>query len=362
MSLRTDPSADDGRTSKNRQWSVQDLAGQLESYIKAQTGHQVVISDLRRFSAGLSWVTFGFAAKITSDASVEVLDLILRLGDPNGLLAPYTARPEFLVLTALADRPSLPLPHAYWYSDDQSILGAPFLITRLVPGDTPLPPWGGGEAPPSIAKDSALTADFVDALVAIHTFEWCHSPIAALSDGVSETNATQREIQRWVKRMERKGDQSTNAAMHYAARWLMAHAPVAPKVCVLHGDYRVGNFLQQTGRITAILDWELTHLGDPHEDLAWAGARTWGGSATTIGGLFDRAEFYRRYEEKTELKIDIDAIRYHEVLAQFKVAAMLIGAMNHIEEKRAQDIRMAVMSLQLAPTLTGLFGMMKAAS
>ncbi len=53
-----------------------------------------------------------------------------------------------------------------------------------------------------------------------------------------------------------------------ADRWLQDNCPQPPRRTIVHGDYRIGNFIEDKGRITAILDWELTHLGDPHEDLA----------------------------------------------------------------------------------------------
>jgi aminoglycoside phosphotransferase (APT) family kinase protein len=142
--------------------------------------------------------------------------------------------------------------------------------------------------------------------------------------------------------------------MHYAMRWLQAHAPVAQRITVVHGDYRVGNFLQHEGRITAILDWELVHLGDPHEDLAWAGLRTFAAGTTRIGGLIDREEFYRRWEARTGLKVNLAAVRYYEVLVQFKMAAMLMGAMIRVQTGRSRDVRMAAMGFQLTSTLMEL--------
>jgi aminoglycoside phosphotransferase (APT) family kinase protein len=78
-------------------------------------------------------------------------------------------------------------------------------------------------------------------------------------------------------------------------RWLDANAPVSDRITVVHGDYRVGNFLRQGGRITAILDWELVHLGDPHEDLAWAGLRAFSPGSRRVGGLIDLDVFHSRY-------------------------------------------------------------------
>ena len=57
--------------------------------------------------------------------------------------------------------------------------------------------------------------------------------------------------------------------LEWAAIWLSEHAPGALSSGIVHGDFRIGNFLVDEGHITAILDWELVRLGDPVEDLGW---------------------------------------------------------------------------------------------
>lgn len=301
----------------------------------------------------MSWITIGLTARIGKAAgSEEVRELILRIGDPGGLLAPYSAEPEFLALTSLADAPGLPLPRAYAYSDDSSILGAPFIVTQRVDGDTPMP-WKGSDGGRSEAEARSLGNDFADALGAIHAFDWSHSPLAALSRNVAPAEVAAHQARFWA---EHAGlpEGSGGPQMHYAMRWLEACAPVADRITVVHGDYRVGNFLQSGGRITAILDWELVHLGDPHEDLAYAGLRAFAAGTTRIGGLIGRDDFYDRYRARTGFEIRPEVIRYYEVLVQFKLAAMLMEAVRRIETNRARDVRMAAMGFQLAPTLLEL--------
>ena len=65
----------------------------------------------------------------------------------------------------------------------------------------------------------------------------------------------------------------------------------------VHGDYRTGNFLESGGRITAILDWELVHLGDPLEDLGWVCMRSFRGRSPYMCHLIERPRLYERYEE-----------------------------------------------------------------
>ncbi|MDR7093098.1 phosphotransferase family protein [Hydrogenophaga laconesensis] len=329
-----------------------ELAARLQSWLSDRWQKPVAVVDMHRFPAGMSWVTIGFVAASLGEPPLE---LILRVGDPGGLFSPYSSRPEYEALAALASVPGLPIPKAYEHSDDPGILGAPFVITQRVPGDTPTP-WGGAHERGE-AVNRSLGRDFADALGAIHAFDWTNTPLAAWvddSDGTITPQTTALHETRHWTRHARLGLGPTPPQMHYAMHWLEANAPEAERITIVHGDYRVGNFLQQDGRITAILDWELVHLGDPHADLAWAGLRTFAAGTTRIGGLIERDEFYRRWEARTGLRVRPEKVRYYEVMVQFKMASMLMGAMIRVQAGRSRDVRMAAMGFQLTSTLMEL--------
>lgn len=332
-----------------------ELPALLQSFLTEAWRAPVEVSAWRRFPSGMSWVTIGFTATVRGESR----HLILRLGDPGGLFGPYRTEPEYVALTTLAAVPGLPIPRALFRCDDTSVLGAPFVITTRVDGDAPTP-WNGAAARDEIER-VALAAAFSDVLGALHAFEWRCTPLAAWAQGLTPQDAAVRETRRWAQECGYP-PATLPPAMHYAMRWLEAHAPVAERIVVVHGDYRVGNFLRQGGQITAILDWELVHLGDPHEDLAWAGLRAFSPGSKRVGGLVDREEFHRRYSARSGLTVDPAKLSYYEVLMQFKSAAMLLGAMRRVQSGRARDVRMAAMSFQLAPTMMEMLRLMEAAS
>jgi aminoglycoside phosphotransferase (APT) family kinase protein len=329
-----------------------ELPARLQSWLSQRWGKPVEVAGLRRFPAGMSWVTIGFSAASPGEPPLE---LILRVGDPGGLFSPYSSRPEYEALSALNNVPGLPIPKAYEHSDDPRILGAPFVITQRVAGDTPTP-WVGADERGEAANRS-LGHDFADALGAIHAFDWSATPLAAWVQGregaITPRTTALHETRHWSRHAQ-LGQGPTPPQMHYAMRWLEANAPEAERLTIVHGDYRVGNFLQQDGRITAILDWELVHLGDPHADLAWAGLRTFAGGTARVGGLIEREEFYARWQAKTGLRVRPEVVRYYEVMVQFKMAAMLMGATIRVQTGRSRDVRMAAMGFQLTSTLMEL--------
>jgi len=112
---------------------------------------------------------------------------------------------------------------------------------------------------------------------------------------------------------------------------------------LVHADYRTGNFLAApTGEIVGILDWEMTHLGDPLEDVGWACIRPWRWIGTEhIGGLMERADFYRMYEAASGITIDDESVRFWEVLGNVKLAAIFLTGGRSYCEGRTRSAMMA---------------------
>ena len=110
-----------------------------------------------------------------------------------------------------------------------------------------------------------------------------------------------------------------------AIRWLRRNPPPLPRrISIVHGDFRTGNFLfDREGRIRAVLDWEMCHLGDPLEDLAWAFNPLWAGQVfDRPGRLLPREEAIRLWEKSSGIALDPVAFRWWEVFAGVKGLAI----------------------------------------
>lgn len=107
---------------------------------------------------------------------------------------------------------------------------------------------------------------------------------------------------RYADEMERLLESLTtpHPTFRLGVRWLRRQeTDGAPKPSVIHGDFRLGNFLVSDRGISAVLDWELVHLGDPMEDLAWLCLRTWrfGADDLVVGGFGSLEELRSAYEK-----------------------------------------------------------------
>ena len=124
------------------------------------------------------------------------------------------------------------------------------------------------------------------------------------------------------------GASQTRPALEYALAWLDTHAPATPHVTLVHGDFRTGNYMLDGTKLSAILDWEFTHWGDPNEDIGWLCARCWrfGNDADNqeAGGIGSRRALYDAYSLASGRKVDEAIIAYWEVMAAAKWAVIAI--------------------------------------
>lgn len=324
------------------------LAARVAAYLSREDGHAVRVGAIRRFPVGFSWLTY--LLPVTGlGGSGAARELILRLGPEDGLFAPYSAKPQVLAMRSL-EASAVPVPRAFWWSDDESIFGAPFLFSSKAEGEAVVP-WVSPKEPPLEEGYRRRLADqFVDAAAALHSVEWRTQPMADLSGGIDERNAAARTIAYWEAQMARWALRPYPMA-EWGLRWLKRHAPVAPRVAIVHGDYRTGNFLEVGGTITAILDWELVHLGDPHEDLAWASLPMYMGGTPYIGRLAEPELFYARYSARAGFRVSMKSVRYYQVLSLLKLAATHMAAARCFEDGRFDDMRMPAMGSQIATCL-----------
>lgn len=322
-----------------------ELRERLLAYLCEQTGQTWTLGRFTRFAVGFSWITYGFDA---TPEGGSTQGLILRLGPPYGLFAPYSAKPQHASLKAL-EGTGVPVPKSYWWSDEVSILGAPFFISERVAGSAPVPWVSENDSGFSDDDRLAIGSQFVSALAGLHRAEW-RGQTGLDDDGTTVENAAARQVDAWESNY-RRWRLRQYPMLSWTFRWLRQHLPVAPRVSLVHGDYRLGNFLEQDGRITAILDWELVHLGDPHEDLGWAFLPQYTGGTGYVCRLLPQADFIHQYEEEVGLKVDDRALKFYRVFSLLKLAITHIAAVRCFEDGRFNDMRMPAMGTQIAPVL-----------
>lgn len=189
---------------------------------------------------------------------------VLRRKPPGKLLpSAHAVDREFKVISALHAQ-GFPVPHALHYCADDAIAGTAFYVMSHAEGRVFWEP----SMPDSRPAERAAIYDAMNATLArLH----CLDPAAiGLSDFGRGENYVARQIDRW-SRQYRASQTETIDGMDRLIEWLPRNVPPQQAVRVVHGDYRLDNMVVAAGApdIVAVLDWELSTLGDPLADFAY---------------------------------------------------------------------------------------------
>ncbi len=285
-------------------------------------------------------------------ASIEVQELrgggsceifSVRRGDEHWVLrrAPAAASSstahnvlrEHLVLDAIRDE-DVRIAKPIAACEDPAVVGAPFYLMEFIDGvpiRRSLPESYIGSRG---AQSLALT-ELIDALAQIHNVDWrgCGLEKVGKPEGYLE-----RQVPRWLAQLENYRCRELPAVDSVGA-WLRDNLPTAQPAALVHGDYKLDNLLYSRdlpARAIAVVDWEMTSIGDPLVDLAWAliflpeegNALALGGAGQPNGfdleGLPSREELVERYAQRTGR--DLSALDWYRVFSPWKLGIVLEGS------------------------------------
>ncbi len=297
---------------------------------------------------GWSMETYSIGIAYTRDNRRITEDIIIRKEPEAGLLDPYDASIEYRVLSALADTPVC-VPRTRWYEPDPHVLGLPFYVMDKVEGHVHF--WSMNLDPnwkliPDDAERESLAADFVFNIAAIHNADWRTLGLDFLGD--PGTGAARRQVERWSEVIEAAGFGSHPIAA-YARAWLFDNLVECDHPTLVHGDYRTGNYIAREGRIAAVLDWEMVHIGDPMEDISYIIDTAWRSPRPHlwVSHLLPRDEFFESYEQKSGIKIDKERVRFYHIFNNFKAIGIAGTAMKAFRQKAGLDLKAGVFGMTL---------------
>jgi aminoglycoside phosphotransferase (APT) family kinase protein len=250
---------------------------------------------------------------------------------------------EYRVMSAL-DRTDVPHPRMIALCEDDTIIGAPFILMAFVPGITAQLPLPAPFDQPGEAQRELAFA-LIDSLARIAKVPWQDVGL----DGFGRpAGFLERQVNRWLTQLEKYRTRDI-PGLDEVARWLDAHRPDTGLTGLVHGDYQWNNVLfeaERPGRVAAVVDWEQSTVGDPLLDLGWLlglwyepGETAEGRDASRLfcqlPGLPRRAELAARYGELTGF--DLRNLEYYRVLALFKLACVIEGSYARYVKGQSDD-------------------------
>ena len=291
---------------------TQDIEASLKALAPALLEGGEAIEGLKRLSGGASQETWAFA--VTGDGHSRPLILRRAPGggggearNSNAIGLPTEAR---LIEAAVAA--GLPAPGIAHVCKPADGLGDAFIMDR-VEGETIarkiLRDEEYGAARPKLAADCGR------ALAGIHGIDTKTLPELPESFGTDQIDRYE-EIYRSFD--------APRPIFELAIQWLRANAPRPLAPVLVHGDFRLGNLMIDSGGLAAVLDWELAHIGDPREDIAWACINSWrfGVADKRVGGFGDLPDLLAAYAASGGPEIDEAEIDWWEILGSLKWGIM----------------------------------------
>jgi aminoglycoside phosphotransferase (APT) family kinase protein len=279
---------------------------------------------------------------------------VLRRKPPGKLLpSAHAVDREYRVMSAL-HRQGFPVPEPILYCADEAVIGTAFFVMSHVEGRV----FWEAEMPSSDPAERAAVYDAMNATLArLHSYE----PAAiGLADYGRAENYVARQIERWSKQY-RASETEKIEDMERLMEWLPAHLPPPQPPRVVHGDYRLDNMIiaPDGPRISAVLDWELSTLGDPLADFSyhlmqWHMPPSEAGTGSLVGfdlaalGIPSLDDYVAAYVKRTSL----DPRPYLSVYSAynfFRIAAILQGIVGRVRDGTATSAVAAAKATLVRP-------------
>jgi len=278
----------------------------------------VRVDNIRRLSGGASRETWSFE---TTDARDVERRLVLRR-DPGSHTGQSERSTEYRLLVAAAHA-GVPVPPVRLLLEPDDGLGSGFVMDHIE----------GETIARKILRDDdyagarpLLTSQCGEVAALIHAIDTSLLPELPVLDGPAQSGQYRDLIDLFGE---------PHPAFELGLRWLDANRPPGPpEPRLVHGDFRNGNFIVGPEGIRSVLDWELAHLGDPVEDLAWLCVKSWrfGVNDRVVGGFGDVDDLLDAYERAGGTRPDLDSVRYWIVLGTLKWGVICIAqAFTHLQ-------------------------------
>lgn len=301
------------------------LADRFAVYIGQQMPDvsDIQVTGLSRIHGGASRQTYSIDLTGVREGETIHQGVIVRC-DPVESLIDTERKVEFAAIRSM-EGVDIPVPKALYLEEDPSHLGAPFFVMERVEVGVPAAPFQLDALDP---HRETLGRQMFRQMGRIAAVDPAGTPLAEVIDSPALDACWSRELDYWegeIDRHARKPEPIAKAAIRHLRR---NPPPAAQKLSIVHGDYRIGNFLHnEAGKITAVLDWEMAHIGDPYEDVAWACDLLWsGGDVARAAGMLPWPDATAEWELNSGCKFDFAAFEWWSIFSSVKAIGIWISS------------------------------------
>jgi aminoglycoside phosphotransferase (APT) family kinase protein len=275
-----------------------------------------------------------------SEGSLTCRELVIRL-DPEASLLESNRTVEYAMHQGFWAVRGVPVAEPFLIENDPAPLGRPFYVMSKIAGTSSAATL---LSPGYTAARPLIVGQIMEILAAISTADYRALGLGRVLAGHPPAESWRIELERWEK-VIRHHDTGPRPVTEMVIRYLARTPPPFPeRLSVVHGDYRIGNLLFSPDGVEAVLDWEMAHLGDPHEDLAWLlGRNYWPGrDSRPISGVPTRTEAIARWEKASGLRADPVALRWWQLFTHVKANAIWMTGGHQVLTGRSNELKFAL--------------------
>ncbi len=297
----------------------------LQTFISQQSGGEVTVDELVPLAGGASRDSW----RVTVTLGGERQRLVLRRDLASSMFAEALTRADEFALLQAAYENSVLVPRPRWHSAAPDVVETPFLLMDYVEGVSI-----GRQVVqmPELARArERLPGQMAEQLAHIHAIDYRQHGLGFLPaprEGLSPAQEAIMQIRETLNALNVQ-----NPALEFGLRWAEQHAPACDQLTLVHGDFRLGNLIVNEDGLSAVIDWEFAHLGDPLEELGYPCMRDWrfGVGHLRLGGIADREPFIAAYERASGREVDRAAVDWWEICGNLRWAmACLTQANRHL--------------------------------
>jgi aminoglycoside phosphotransferase (APT) family kinase protein len=277
------------------------LPGDLVEWIEQVGGGRLTQADRQPGGARKeAW----FVTITRPDDTVDDLFLRYDRSDPEANADPWTLHREATVYLALQNT-EVPVPRVLGVHPRHQAM-----LSVRISGENWFSRITGADEQVRVARD------FITKLAALHRLDPTALDLPAFPRPTNATDAVRHELDELDRVLAQRGGEP-DPALAFTLDWLRRHVPAYDgPVVLVQGDTGPGNFMYHDGSVVAIVDWELAHIGDPMDDIAWLALRS------TQEPLPDFPARLREYAAISGHPIDEPRVRYYQVMAEAKLQVM----------------------------------------
>lgn len=322
---------------------MEDVIGE---YLKAQipSARVVQVKGFRIVAGGYSRETYACDYLVEhDDGRAEAAPIIVRR-DPPPLVAilENSRLAEHRLLNRLHQRTRVSVPRSLFVDETGAAFGRPTMLIERAAGKSDLTALFGGADADQL---ESVATDLCEQLAALHT-----TPVATLDpDGEYrdprgagiDASSWRAYIDSTLAYYRRNYDNiafDPFPVYYDAYHALQNQLPAPGRLVLCHGDFQTSNFLYKDGKISALIDWENAHIGDPREDLGWLAMMQIMTGIDIMGAVKVDGGFLGHYTKLTGIPVTPEDIRFFQLFAASGVGAPVVAAVKRRFEGRHSEL------------------------